>query len=648
MGIKARRNSTDSSKAEVGEIDTRSPFESVKAAVSLFGESAFSGSGEKTVIRKSKPIPAERVLAKETKLHLAQKELNKFKDNLKNAETTKIQALSELEKAKRTVEDLNNKLRTVIESKESAIKATESAKGHSEQLEESTSSDPIWKNELDIAREQYTSAISELNAAKHELRKAQQDFEASLEAKVSAFQQAAEAENLTMVNTERIGEISKEISASEESLMEMKLASVKSHQDKSQILSEKDVQRQSYRTALQEAEKKIASFKSEFDPNLTTELEAKLAETTSEIGVLQKEMENSRASDLDSVKIVTLELDDAKEALHKVADEESSLRSLMESLKLELETVKKEHTELKEKEAETETIAGNLHVKLRKCKTELESAIGEESKVRGASDELIATLVQLSSESENARLEAEEMKKKAEELKTEATAIRTALEEAEKKLQVALKEAEDAKNAETKALELVRVISEKTNAGRTSLTSESDTKITISTEEFESLKRKLEESDVLAEMKVAAAVAQVEAVKASENEAQKKLERSLEEIEEMKSLTEDALKRAEMAGAAKKAVEGELRRWRERDQKRAAETASRILAEAEKSTESSPRHATIFPKQVPLEKASGTRKLEKPSGSKKALLPNLSGIFLKKKNQVEGGSPSYLPGEKPI
>jgi hypothetical protein len=44
------------------------------------------------------------------------------------------------------------------------------------------------------------------------------------------------------------------------------------------------------------------------------------------------------------------------------------------------------------------------------------------------------------------------------------------------------------------------------------------------------------------------------------------------------------------------------------------------------------------------------RKLEKEknSVSKKVLLPNLSGIFNRKKNQIEGGSPSYLPGEKPL
>uniref|UniRef100_A0A2P2KWX0 Uncharacterized protein MANES_15G058600 n=2 Tax=Rhizophora mucronata TaxID=61149 RepID=A0A2P2KWX0_RHIMU len=653
MVAKERQSTTDSPKVEVGEIDTSAPFQSVKDAVTLFGEGSFSG--EKPGIKKTKAYSAERVLAKETQLHLAEKELNRLKDQVMNAEATKAQALAELENAKRTVEDLSQKLKTVNESKDSAIRATEAAKNQVKKIEETTSSkhqvssDSGRNQDLESAREQYMTVFTELDAAKQELRKIRQECDASLEAKLAAFNQVSEAEHATKANVEKVGELSNEISALQKSIGQVKHAALQAQQEQAKVFAEKDVLRQSYKATLEASANKLLALKNEFDPELAQNLEKQLDVTMNEIGLLQKQMENAKASDLDSVRTVTSELDGAKESLHKVAEEESSLQSLVESLKLELDGVKKEHSELKEKEAETDSIAGNLHVKLRKSKSELEAAIVEECRVRGASEEMISTLHQLSLEAENARQEAEQMKNKAEELKKEAEATRIALEEAEKKLKLALEEAEEAKAAEARTLDQIRELSERTNAARAS-TSESGAKITISREEFEALSRKVEESDTLADMKVAAAMAQVEAVKAGENEALKRLEATKKEIEDMKTATEEALKKAEMSEAAKRAVEGELRRWREREQKKAAETASRILAETEMSSESSPPHFRIQKQNSVPQKVFEVRKLEKEknSFSKKAMMPSLSSIFLRKKNQIEGGSPSYLPGEKPL
>ncbi|VVB16154.1 unnamed protein product [Arabis nemorensis] len=643
----AKKGRQDSSPiVEVGEIDTSAPFQSVKDAVNLFGEAAFSA--EKPVIRKASPQSAEKVLVKQTELHLAQKELNKLQEQLKNAETVREQALSELEWAKRTVDELTRKLEAVNESRDSAKKATEAAKSQIEDAKPgnvSVSSSDAQSQDL----EQYGTVCKELDTAKQELRKIRQVSNEILETKTDASNKVKEAKEVAKVNSEKIELLRKEIAAVHESVEQTKLAYSQAQKEQSEIFAEKEIQQQSYKAAMEESAKKLLALKKEFDPEFAKKLEVQLTETYNEIDELQKQMEIAKASDMDSVNAVSLELDDAKGLLKRLVEEKKSLQELLESLKAELKNVKTEHGEVEAKETEIESMAGDLHLKLSKSKSELEEFVEEESKAKAALEDMMLTLNQISSETESARRESEEMRNKSEELMKEAEAAHLALEDTELNLRVALDEAEEAKAAETKALELIKSMSERTNAARNSTSSDSGAQsITLSQEEFKSLSKRAEVFNKLAEMKVAAALAQVEAVKASENETLKKLETTQAEIEKLKTATQEALKKAAMADAAKKAVEGELRRWRERDQKKAEEAASRILAEAEAkmSVESSPQHQYKAPKQKPLH-----NKLEKTKTSvvsKKVLLPNLSGIFNRKKNQVEWGSPSYLPGEKPI
>ncbi|KAK4782229.1 hypothetical protein SAY86_016331 [Trapa natans] len=640
MVAKDRKKSPGSMKVEVGEIDTRVPFKSVKDAVSLFGEGAFSG--QKPSIGKPKLRSAERVLAKETRLHLAQKELNKLKEQIKNAQTTKDRVLVELEKSKKTMDDLNQKISVLTESKEREIKQMEISMCLAEQLEgkcdESTGAKIPWKEDLENIKEECVSLVTELNDAKKELGNIRQDYDATTWMKATAFKQIEVAELATKINMERVDELSREISAIQEAIVQVKLATLQEQQDREKILAVKDARGEEMKAILKQSTEELLTLMKEFDPEMTRSLESQLVEAVEQIGYLKKQMERLKGSDLESVTTVSLELDNAKGSLKKLTEEECSLRDLVESLKAELENVKKEHREL-------EAIFGNLHVMLGKSKSELEACLAEESKARGASDEMAVTLHRLSMENANARKEAEDIKNKAKGLKNEAEATNIALKEAERSLRIALEEAEEAKMAEATALDEINKLSDR-RAAQSSTRSESGAVITILKDEFESLIQKVGESDKLAEMEVAVSLAQVDALEASEKEALKRLEAIKGEIEEMKWETETALKRAEMAEAAKSAVEGELRKWRQRELKAAA---ARIPANADISLESSSQISKSQKQQHQPENIYKVRRLEKvkTSVSKKALRPNLSGgIFNKKKNQIEGSYPSYLQAEK--
>ncbi|GLU15872.1 hypothetical protein SLE2022_323280 [Rubroshorea leprosula] len=536
-----RKAPTSPRSSEVGEIDTAAPFQSVKAAVSLFGEVAVVSRGKRTPCtpRRSR-LSSENVIDKETQLLWANKELNNIKQKLESDETTKAKALADLERSKRTLQDIFSKLRTVTEAKQLAIQATEAVKIQAKQLqttksEQYSESSTIRKQELEGARELYINSAIELDAAKQELNQIRQDFDAALEAKLVAFQQAAEAQRAAKAQSERVAVLSKEILAMKEAIQQLKFVTQEALQQHAEILEARDALELSYKNAKEEAERKFLALKKEFDPELTRNLELKLAETTEQVEYLQIEMNKAHASEMDSIRVITKELNEATRTLQRAAEEESSLRKLVCSLKVELDEVRREQVEAK-KEAERESIA--------------EMEMTEEDAMK---------LEKLSSETEKTRREAEKMKKKVDELKQEAETARRMEDEIEKKLEIASREVVEAKQVEKKAVDEMKGLS----AGN--VNRESGGKIKISVEEFESLKKKVEESGPIAEKKVEAAMAELKEINASNEEVTKKLEANLKAIEEIKGATEMTLKSAEMAKAVQSMVESELRKWRQED-----------------------------------------------------------------------------------
>lgn len=486
---------------------------------------------------------------------MAQKEIERSKKLLESSENTKARALGDLEKAKRTMLELTTKLKAVRDSKESAMAAAEHVKKQAKQLEVTKSQKNIVverKQQVDIARQQYAITASEIDAAKQELNKLRQDFDATLEAKHSALQQAAEAQRLAEVSSERVADLRKQLSSMKEGIKQIKLAAQQATDEQARIVSEKDTLMQSYKAAQEAAENKLNSLRKEYDPQLTENLETHVAQTTEEIEVLRKQMKQAHAAEMDSMRAVTTELNKATKSLQEVADEECSLRNLVASLKLEIEDAQKECAELKEKEAEMEARKGALTESIAK-----ESAAECEDSLNVHKLEL----EKLSSETDTAMKEEAVIKQEAEHLRQAAEAARMLAKEAEKNLQLALSEVEQAKASERKALDELNVLSIKPDSA---------SNITITKEEFDSLNKAAEESVAVAEKKLAEAEAQLKVINASKNEADKKLEANLTDVEQIKSATEAALKSAETAAAAQSMVEGELRRWRQQEEQMTA------------------------------------------------------------------------------
>ncbi|KOM53255.1 hypothetical protein LR48_Vigan09g191400 [Vigna angularis] len=563
MSFRVRDQEKESdSPREVGEIDTRAPFQSVRAAVSLFGEVAVSRDK-----RSFKRRSSENVLEKETQLLLAQRELTTIKKKLDSSEITKGKALSELDKANLTLQELEKKLNSVRQSKQSAIEAAEAVKNQAKELEQALSQKAIgyeaWKQELEHARKEYTTTVKELDASKQELNKIRQDFDTALEAKLAAFQTAGEAQRSAKLNSEKLQELSNQIATMKEQIQHLKVASSQAQDGQVKAMEEREARVSFYKNAKEEAQNKLMALKNECDQELTQGLEAKLHETSREIQVLQEQVKQAHASEMDTVRVITLEIEEAKKTLQEVLEEETSLRNLVDLIRTELEQVKKEQEDLKEKEKAAEAHAATLTDKLRNGSEETSSAVEKESE-NCAKVEL--RIKQLSFETEVARKEEEEIRSKTQELKHEAEKSKAVAKELEKKLELYMKQAEEAREAERKAIVAMKMMSESVDSQDTASVLDANGKIVLTVDEFAALSGKIKESEDLIDRTETASMAQVEAINLRKNEVNKKVEANLKAIEEIKAATDMALKNAEMADSAKVVVENELKKWRLEEQ----------------------------------------------------------------------------------
>jgi len=505
----------------------------------------------------------QNVFEKETQLILAQKELDKIKKHVDNAEAVKAKALSDLESAKEILQNLTTRLANVRESKQSAMEAAEAVKSQSRRFEKTLSLKAVgyeaWRQELEHARKEYVTTINELDSSKQELTKIRQDLDAVMGAKLAALQAAGEAQRSAKLNSERIGELSNEIAAMKASIEQLKLAAEQSQEEReARLLSY-------YKNAKEEVQNNLDSLKNEYDPELMQNLDVKLAETSAEIEALQEHIKKLHASKMDSVRLLTSELKEATKTLEDVAEEKNSLNKLVAFLRTELKQVRNEQDGVKEKEQAAEALAANLT-------DELQGRMGEAKPAPNTVDDLEADIFYVQSkkiqklqlETEGARREAEEMRRKAQELKGEAERSRAVAEEAEQKLELVLVEAREAKAAEQRAVKEIKILSEVGKVPNSKFSG----KIKISNEEFEAMKAKAKECEELVEKKEALAMAELQQIYRRKNEVDRKVETNLKAIEETKAATETALWSAELADSFKVAIETELKRWRQQQQQK--------------------------------------------------------------------------------
>ncbi|GER35600.1 hypothetical protein STAS_11889 [Striga asiatica] len=504
---------------------------------------------------------------KTRELHQAKRDNHQLKESRQFAELAKVEAESELSAAKKTVKDLTRKIEEL------------NSKGNSQML-------VLEKLKMDKTREverdpgNCEQVMKELQSIKRELNRLKLDMASILEEKNRAEKEMETALSKTQSFLNSVEALDKETEKVNEEHVLVELARIEAIKEYQEIQAQRSENAEKYSAAIDEKQKENHKMIQETES--INDMEANLAITLSDINILENELrqlkkmdkglernkilnygeESGNASMLESV---LKELETAKDELALAKEESFQFMASMDVIRNELRHISDQTAQEKKKEEETETNIQNLNTKLLRAKSKLEIASASEAKAKSVTLNLTVTLEQIKSEVETAKNQRSLIGKENTDIKAEIQRLETETEAAEEKLQSTLQDLRAVKSSEAVAMENLKSLIEKTVRDRTSASQARPT-ITISKFEYDYLTGHAAGAHKVADRKVEAAQAWVEALKASEKEIQIKCELLKREIREMRveELHKKAQTNEELANNAEEKVdEVDFEKWRQ-------------------------------------------------------------------------------------
>ncbi|KAL8476662.1 hypothetical protein ACS0TY_029087 [Phlomoides rotata] len=541
---------------------------SVKVADSAYGEQI---GGVNDTVKKFHTNYPEKPFAKTRELHHAKRDTNQLNESRKLAESARVEAKSELLAAKEKVKDL-----TLIIEETNAR-----AERQVVDLEKLKMGKRTTEAELRTADFEREKVIRELESVKRELSKLKLDMASVMEEKKRAEMETRDSLSKRESYLSSVDSLNTKIEEIDEEHVLVELARIEAIKEYEEIEAQVREKAESYSTAIDGARKEKQTMIDEIED--AKELETKLAIKISDINMLQsdikqvKEMdtglerneivryqvnEEGESGSASLLESVMKELEDTKKELALVKEESFQFMASMDVIRNELRHVAAQTARLKKKEQKSEMTIQNLNSKLLRAKVKLEETSAAEDKAKSIASNLSLTLEQVKSEAEAHEKERTVISKETATMKAEIERRETEIDLSEERLQTAIQDLKAAKSSEAIALENLKALIEKTIRNRASASRPSTT-ITISKFEYEYLKGNAAGAKEIAEKKVAAARAWVEALKASEKEIQLKSELLRRETREQRVEEEREVHQNEGSTNAKKIDENSFEKWRQ-------------------------------------------------------------------------------------
>jgi len=584
---------------------------------------------------------------------MAKRDLVRYKENRRAAESAKVKAESELSEAKRTVKEL------VLQIEKSNLKVKAQVRDMERLNKLSKRQDMALIVGSDESH-QYAEVIRELEGVKQELSKLKLEMASVLEAKTRAEKEIATSISKLSSNMSHAEALRKKIDEANEEQVLVELAQIEALKEFGEIQAQREKEAREFSSAMQETKNKRKNVKEEISSS--TDLESKLAVTLYDVNLIQHELklakdkdakvqrndsmkhlggsfrEGKQLEDSSLLKSITEELQAAKKELASTREEGFQFMASMDIVRNELKHVTEETVQLKKVKEKADITAQNLNSKLLRAKSKLETATAVEEKARSTLSSLSVTLEQLKTEAEVARKEKKLICEETAKIKAEIRNTDSQIDLTEEKLQYAIQELDAVKKSESSALQNLKNVIENTMRSRASASQHSSS-ITISKFEYEYLTGHAAMAEEIADKKVAAAQAWIEALKASEKEILMKIELAHGDIRETRVEEEKEIYRTESSLSAKRMVEGELPKWRQ---------VSKKNTEAENQQQPLPRKSMKANGNLTPSRRSKLRNAGSPSvrmtpritprstsiaiRKKRTIVPNLAKLFIGKKS----------------
>lgn len=508
----------------------------------------------------------------------------KCKRQFEAAQKAKIQASRELEVTKSIIEELQLKLEKAQKEEAQAKQDSELTQLRVKEAERGVAREAnlAAKQQLEVAKERHEAAAVELASVKEELEALQGEKSLLINERDVAMSKTQEAvsladeieskvDKLTLVlimekqllesaHAARFEEeehgIGESLAKNEDNLRwkkEMKMTEVEMHELDQQLELTKDL-----RLQLDASTKLLQSLKDDLSKYMSKKLKQDSENNDKEKSDDETYRSAYRNQALDTTR---KSLEEVRISMVKVKDKVDCLRVEVASLKSALDAEKAAISTLRQRGGVALIVVSSLESDLDRTKQELEVVKIMEREAKDKMMVLPMLLHQKTEEVDQAKAAALMARKQLRKAKEEAELAEASTSIVRSQLLAALKEKEAAQESKRITLAAAKVLQEIEQAAQIA-GKDSMPQVILPPDEYLTLSKRVHEAEELAHNKLAAAVAQIDEAKISQNNSLERLKEAYRELEECKEAFKVAGDKANKGQEEKLIAEQELRKWR--------------------------------------------------------------------------------------